>query len=112
VTFFSSPKHPPSLLFSGSRAVFLGVKCSGREVNLSLPSRAKVKNEWSYVSSLLCFHGVERHNFIFPPALNRKYSVTLLHTRTMVVFSTFREENKTKPLFMYDFIVQISAECK
>jgi hypothetical protein len=58
---FSSPKHPPILLLSGSRAVFLGVKCPGHEVNLSLPSRATVKNEWTYVQVsflyMLPWHG-------------------------------------------------------
>ena len=38
---------PASLLFSGFWGSYLGVKQPGPEVN-HLPSRAEVKNEWSY----------------------------------------------------------------
>jgi len=63
-----------------------------------------------YLSSV-CFHGMDRHNFTFPSALNRKYSVTS-HAHTMVVSSTFMEGDKTGLVFMYDFIVKISPNCK
>jgi len=49
----------------------------------------------------ICFHFVDRQNFTFPSALNRKYSVTLSHTHTIVFFSTFMEEDKTELVFMY-----------
>jgi len=39
---------PPSLLFNGYRALFLGVKRPGREADHSPLSGAKVKNSWSY----------------------------------------------------------------
>lgn len=49
----------PASYSVGPGLFFWGVKCPGREINLSLPSRATVKNEWSYVSSLymLPWHG-------------------------------------------------------
>jgi hypothetical protein len=39
---------PPGLLFNGYWGSFLGVKWLWCEVNHSLPSSAKVKNEWNY----------------------------------------------------------------
>jgi hypothetical protein len=60
--FFSSPKPsdglwgPPSHLFNGYE-----VKNAGCEVNLSFPSVAQVKNEWSYNStSPIHLHGMDR----------------------------------------------------
>jgi hypothetical protein len=59
---FFSPKPsdvlwgPPSHLFNGYK-----VKNPGCEVNLSPPSVAKVKNEWSYNStSLIHLRGMDR----------------------------------------------------
>jgi hypothetical protein len=55
-----------SLLFNGNRGAFLGIKRPGREVDHSSPSRAEVKNEWSYTSTFpIHFHGVDRKNFTF-----------------------------------------------
>jgi len=51
---FSSPQGaerpwgPPSFLFGGYRASFLGIKQSGREVDHPPPCSADVKNEWSH----------------------------------------------------------------
>jgi hypothetical protein len=65
--------HPASYSV-GSRVDFLGVKRLGHEVNHSRPSSAVVENEWSYISSLsIRLHGVDRHNFTFTFALNKKY---------------------------------------
>jgi hypothetical protein len=72
--FCSSPKHPgqlsgpPSHLLYGYQGSYVGVKWMGREV---VPS-AKVKNEWSFMSSPpICLRGVDRESFtfygIFPP---------------------------------------------
>jgi hypothetical protein len=44
---------PHSLLFNTYQSYFTGVKKLGHEVNHSPPSRAKVKNEWSYTSTPL-----------------------------------------------------------
>jgi hypothetical protein len=42
-----------------------GVMWLGHEVNLSTPSSARVKNEWSYTpASPICLHGVDRDSFI------------------------------------------------
>jgi hypothetical protein len=57
---FSSPKRPdrlwgpPSLLFSGFRRPFAGVRRPGRDVNHSCASSAEVQNEWSYTSTSCC----------------------------------------------------------
>jgi hypothetical protein len=54
---FSSPKHPDYLwgplnpLFNGYWGSLLGAKWPWSEVNYSLASSAKVKNEWSYTST-------------------------------------------------------------
>jgi hypothetical protein len=50
----------------GARVLSLGVKWSGCEVGHSTPSIAKVKNEWSYMSSPpISLYGVDSDNFIF-----------------------------------------------
>ena len=47
-----------------------GQRGGGCEVDHSSPSSANVMNEWSYTCPLpVCFHGVNRDNFIFPTAL-------------------------------------------
>jgi hypothetical protein len=58
--FHSSPKRqdrlwdPHNLLFNTHICSFLGIKRPGRGVNQSPPSSAQVKNDWSYISTLLC----------------------------------------------------------
>jgi hypothetical protein len=43
-----------------------GVKRRGHEVNHSLPSVSKVKNNWNYTSSPnVCLSAVEKENFTF-----------------------------------------------
>jgi hypothetical protein len=57
---------PPNLLFTEYDGAFLGLKRSVREVNYSSPSRAQVKNEWSYTSPPpVCLHGVKRDKIFF-----------------------------------------------
>jgi hypothetical protein len=47
------------------------IKWLGHEVNLSPPSNAKVKNEWSYTTtSPICLHGADRGNFTLPFIIN------------------------------------------
>jgi hypothetical protein len=66
--FFSSSKFPDrfwgqlSLLFNGYRGSFQVVKWQWPDVDLSLPPRAEVKNEWSD-TPLICLHGVDRGKF-------------------------------------------------
>ena len=51
---------------NGYRGSFQAVQWPGRDVELSPPSSAEVKNEWSYASMpFTCFHGVDRDSFIF-----------------------------------------------
>jgi hypothetical protein len=38
-------------MVTGGRALSLGVERPGREADHSFPSRAEVKNEWSYTST-------------------------------------------------------------
>jgi hypothetical protein len=66
--FFFSPKCPDWLcgllgvLFSG----YWGSKRLGHEGNCSIPSSAKVKNEWNYTSaSCICLHGVDREDYLY-----------------------------------------------
>jgi hypothetical protein len=66
------PKHldqllgPSSLLLNSYRGYFLRIKRSGREVDRSTISKAKVKNTWSYISTPpYSLHG--RDNFAFLP---------------------------------------------
>jgi hypothetical protein len=67
--FLSSPKRPDRLWgrlsfpFNGYRNSFQGVKRPGREVNLSPPSSAEVRNERSFIPATR-LHGVERENFL------------------------------------------------
>jgi hypothetical protein len=62
------PKQSPIQWILGS--LFLGVKRPGREADHSPPSSAKVKNVWSYTSTLqyvfiaLCL-AMQRYNFTF-----------------------------------------------
>jgi hypothetical protein len=43
-----------------------GVTPPGREVDLSPPSKAEAKNEWSYTySPIICLHGVDKDNYNF-----------------------------------------------
>jgi hypothetical protein len=56
----------PSLLFSGCRVSFLGVKRRGREVDHSSQRSGKVQNEWSCTSApAVCLRDLYRENFIF-----------------------------------------------
>ena len=68
--FFFSPKRPdrrwgpPTLLINGYRGSFPHEKRQGREVINSPPSKAEVKNGWSYTSSPpIRLHGVDKENF-------------------------------------------------
>ena len=80
--FFSSPKRPdllwapPSILLTGYRNSFPGIKRPGREVNHSPPSSFAVKNGWNRASvPQLCVHAVERDNFFFPIPFGNKNRV-------------------------------------
>ena len=68
---FSFPKRsdrlwdPPSPLLLGTRDLSSGVKQPGREDKHSLPSSAKVKNEWSYTSSACAFMAVQGQLYLY-----------------------------------------------
>ena len=61
--FFSSSKRPPSLLFSGYRVPFPGVKRPGQGVNHWPPSIANAKKERSCTS--VCFVAMDMENRTF-----------------------------------------------
>ena len=67
---------PPSLLLSGCRCSFPGVKMPARELNHSPPPNAEVKNEWSHASTspayLFIFSSVDVNKIFstFPHSLN------------------------------------------
>jgi len=64
---------PPSLLFSGYRGCFPGVKWPGREPLFS----AEINNEWGYTSNhQTCLHGIDSVNF----------TLTLISNMTMCRF--------------------------
>jgi hypothetical protein len=48
-----------------SGAHSLELKRSRRQADHSPPSSTKVKNEWLYISSLMCLQGVRKDNFAF-----------------------------------------------
>jgi len=55
-----STQPPNSLVFLPE------VTWPGHDVDHSPPPRAKVKNEWIFTSTtLVCFHGVDKDNFVF-----------------------------------------------
>jgi len=54
--------EPPTRWVPGA---FPGVKWAGRDVEYSLPSRAEVKNGWSYSSPPVYIHGTYRDNLTF-----------------------------------------------
>jgi len=62
------PTQPPIECLRGSLSA--GVMRPGREADHSPPSKAEVKNVWSYTSSHSCLHGMilEHKDFILPPA--------------------------------------------
>ena len=65
--------NPPSLLFSDYRSSLPGLKRPGCDVDHTLPSRAEVKNEWSYTFALPVYRHVgSRDN----RALANPYSAT------------------------------------
>jgi len=70
-----------------------------------------VKNEWSYVSSLCMLPWLGQAQLYLPLCSKQKILYNII-THTMVVFSTFLEEDKTELVFVYDFIVEISPDCK
>ena len=61
---FRKPRQlwcPVCLLFIGYRGTYTGVKRPGGKVDLSPPSSAEVKNEWSYASTPpVCIHESEK----------------------------------------------------
>ena len=61
----------------------MGVKWLGCEVNHSLPSKAKVKNVWSYTSvSLVCLCGVDSENvYLLPFSSLRERVCNTAHCR-------------------------------
>ena len=48
----------------GTDVLSRGVMRPRRKVYRTPPSNAEAKNEWSYTSPSICFHGVDRANFI------------------------------------------------
>ena len=65
---------PPSLLLSGYYGRFVGIKRPERDVNHSPTSCAEVKNEWSYTSTPIYIHGVDREKFFVTSfLLQRKF---------------------------------------
>jgi hypothetical protein len=50
----------------GTEALSSEIKRTGREINKLFPSRAEVKNEWSYTSAPPAYlHGVNKDNYVF-----------------------------------------------
>ena len=67
---------PPSILLTGYRNSFPGIKRPGREVNHSPPSSFAVTNGWNRASvPQLCVHAVERDNFFFSIPFGNKNRV-------------------------------------
>jgi hypothetical protein len=69
---FSCPKLPDQLwvpldfIFIEHQGSFLEVKHPGCDFGHSPPSSAEMKNEFSYMFTLLmCFYGVDRENITF-----------------------------------------------
>jgi len=59
-------QSPPSCCSVGAGVPSLRVKWPGHNVKHLLSFSAKVKNEWSYISTpCICLHGVHRINFSF-----------------------------------------------
>jgi hypothetical protein len=59
--FFSVPQRPDRLLRPNQwvqRAIFLGVKCPGREADYSHPSSAEVKNDGAVPPFSIRLHGM------------------------------------------------------
>jgi hypothetical protein len=73
----------PTLLLMGSGVHFRGVRRPGRQVKQVLPSRAEVKNEWTYTSvSPVCFRGMDRDTFTFTitaTLLVHRYETNIVH---------------------------------
>jgi hypothetical protein len=70
--FFSPPERPDrlwgqtSVLFSGYRCAFPGIKRREPNDDHSPPSRTEVKNEWSYKSTAHTrLHGVDRDLLLY-----------------------------------------------
>jgi hypothetical protein len=69
--FFSSPKRPDRLWsslrlpFNGHRFSFPEVKRPGREFNHSPQSIAEAKNDWSFTSTPVSLHRVDKENVTF-----------------------------------------------
>ena len=62
---------PTQTLLNGYYGYWVGIKQLRCDMNLSPPSSAEVKNEWSYTSaSCICLKGVDRDSCIFD-LLNR-----------------------------------------
>jgi len=57
---------PPSSLLMGTRYLSWGVKRPGREAKHSLPSIAKVKNEWSSTASACAFMAAQGQLYLDP----------------------------------------------
>ena len=72
---------PPSPLFNGYQGSFPGVKLTRRKVDHYLPSRAEVKDECSYTSTLICLHGTDRDNVTFFYH-QLKYSIQTCYSKT------------------------------
>jgi hypothetical protein len=94
--FFSSPKRrdrlwaPLSLLLKGYRSPFPWVQRSRREVTHSPPSSAPVKNRWSYTSTPIRLHDLDRENFAFLWESGR----SLMHLKSLHLLGDKKESHK------------------
>ena len=63
---FTLALGPPSVLFNTHRSSFLGSKAAGAWGHSSSECGVETKNEWSYMSAPVRFHGVCRNNLPLP----------------------------------------------
>ena len=96
---------PPSNLFNGYYGRFVGIKRPGRFVNHSPKYCAEVKNEWSYTSTPIYIHGVDREKFFVTSILLQRklFSNTNLSRICCEIWCT---------VIHFNAILYIKIQCK